>query len=170
MWDALAHTLPSRRLLEVVAEIGERVPDAVTPGVMPFVYAADEASSSIATAFPTTISALQGLLLPSCHSPVFLLMIQNQLDPGLPQLCHVHNCRGYCARGGIGCQHRRFYAPPSAGQGGRQATVDSHDGEDCHRCDTKHGGEILRAARLNTTVPLSLRMHHWCPKDASLSS
>uniref|UniRef100_A0A0D9V1R7 1,3-beta-glucan synthase n=1 Tax=Leersia perrieri TaxID=77586 RepID=A0A0D9V1R7_9ORYZ len=40
--DALAHTLASRRLPEGVAEPGERVPDAVAPGVMPFVRAADE--------------------------------------------------------------------------------------------------------------------------------
>ncbi|KAL5227560.1 hypothetical protein ABZP36_015825 [Zizania latifolia] len=43
MRDALAHTLASRRLPEGVAEAGERVPDAVAPGVMPFLRAADEA-------------------------------------------------------------------------------------------------------------------------------
>lgn len=40
--DALAHTLGSRRLPEGVADAGERVPDAVAPGVMPFIRAADE--------------------------------------------------------------------------------------------------------------------------------
>ncbi|KAB8081732.1 hypothetical protein EE612_003214, partial [Oryza sativa] len=40
--DALAHTLGSRRLPEGVADAGERVPDAVAPGVMPFIRAADK--------------------------------------------------------------------------------------------------------------------------------